>query len=90
MNSFLLVALNVDVEPSNPNITSLESKKRQYSYADLVKITNNFDRDGVLGKGGFGEVFQGFIDDTPVAVKILSASSGQGYQQFVAEARVQY
>lgn len=80
----------IQVEPTNrasPNVSSLESKKRQYSYADLVKITNNFQR--VIGRGGFGTVYHGFVDeDTQVAVKMLSQSSAQGYQQFVAEASV--
>ncbi|KAI4355558.1 hypothetical protein L6164_004318 [Bauhinia variegata] len=76
----------VDMEPSTPTASSFEIKNQQYSYTDLVKMTNNFDR--VLGKGGFGTVYHGFIDDIQVAVKILSASSVQGYQQFVAEVKL--
>ncbi|KAJ7963127.1 protein kinase family protein [Quillaja saponaria] len=68
---------------NNSNGASLESEKRQYTYSDLVKITNNFER--VIGKGGFGAVYHGYIDDTQVAVKMLSPSSVQGYQQFLAE-----
>nr|POF16613.1 isoform 2 of probable lrr receptor-like protein kinase [Quercus suber] len=73
----------VDLEPSVQN-QSLESIQRQFAYPDLLRITNNFER--ILGKGGFGTVFHGCIDDTQVAVKMLSASSVQGYQQFQAEA----
>ncbi len=62
---------------------SFESIQRQFTYSDLLKITNNFTR--VLGKGGFGKVYHGYIDDTEVAVKMLSPSSVQGYQQFEAE-----
>ncbi|PON51005.1 Tyrosine-protein kinase [Trema orientale] len=61
-----------------------ESKKRQFTNSEVLKITNNFER--ILGKGGFGTVYHGFIDDTQVAVKLLSPSSIQGYQQFQAEA----
>ena len=67
------------------SLKSLESLQRQFTYADLIRITNNFER--VLGKGGFGKVYHGYIDDTEVAVKVLSLSSVQGYQQFQAEAR---
>jgi hypothetical protein len=31
-------------------------------------------------------VYHGYVDDTQVAVKMLSQSSVQGYQQFQAEA----
>ena len=64
---------------------SFESnRKRQFTYAEVIKITNNFER--TIGRGGFGTVFHGFIDDTQVAVKMLSPSSVQGYQQFQTEA----
>ena len=66
------------------SLESIESMQRQFTYADLVRITNNFET--VLGKGGSGQVYQGCIDDTQVAVKVLSLSSVQGYQQFQAEA----
>ncbi|XLU69705.1 hypothetical protein S245_028758, partial [Arachis hypogaea] len=65
--------------------SELESKQRQYSFNEVVKMTNNFDR--ILGRGGFGTVYHGFIEDIQVAVKMLSLSSVHGYQQFVAEAR---
>ena len=80
----------LEIAKTEPNIQtmsfrSLESLQRQFTYADLIRITNNFER--VLGKGGFGKVYHGYIDDTQVAVKVLSLSSVQGYQQFQAEAR---
>ncbi|KAB1218467.1 hypothetical protein CJ030_MR3G026347 [Morella rubra] len=71
-----------------PSTGSFESLQRQFSYSDLLKITNNFER--ILGKGGFGTVYHGYTDqNTQVAVKVLSPSSGQGYRQFQSEARCQ-
>ncbi|KAL2332310.1 hypothetical protein Fmac_019891 [Flemingia macrophylla] len=64
----------------------LQFKKQIYSYSDVLKITNNFDT--IVGKGGFGRVYMGYIDDTPVAVKMLSPSAVHGYQQFQAEVKL--
>lgn len=69
---------------SIPSFESFEGNNRQFSYSDVLKMTNNFER--VLGKGGFGTVYHGYIDnDIQVAVKMLSPSSVQGYKQFQAE-----
>lgn len=46
-------------------------------------MTNNFQV--VLGKGGFGVVYQGFLNNEQAAVKVLSHSSAQGYKEFKAE-----
>ncbi|XP_060670423.1 probable LRR receptor-like serine/threonine-protein kinase At1g51860 [Ziziphus jujuba] len=79
---------HVDVtdERSTTLYTSLESKERQFTWSDIVRITSNFER--ILGKGGFGSVFHGLIDGTEVAVKVLSHSSVQGYEQFHTEANL--
>ncbi|XP_014499513.1 LRR receptor-like serine/threonine-protein kinase IOS1 [Vigna radiata var. radiata] len=64
----------------------LPFRKQIYSYSDILKITNNFNT--TLGRGGFGTVYLGHIDDTPVAVKILSSLSARGFQQFQAEVKL--
>ncbi|KAA8541719.1 hypothetical protein F0562_022871 [Nyssa sinensis] len=75
------------VEETNRNDRSLEFKKRQFTYSEVLTITNNFQR--VVGKGGFGTVYHGYVEDTnQVAVKMLSSSSIQGYKEFQAEANL--
>ena len=63
--------------------SSLETRRRQLTFAEVVMITNNFEK--VLGKGGFGMVYYGVLDETQVAVKMISPSAVQGYSQFQAE-----
>ncbi|GLT64168.1 hypothetical protein SLA2020_366760 [Shorea laevis] len=65
---------------SNVQERPLESKKREFTYADILKITNNFER--ILGKGGFGKVHHGYIDGSQVAVKMLSQLSFKGMSNF--------
>ncbi|TMX03827.1 hypothetical protein EJD97_013642, partial [Solanum chilense] len=63
---------------------ALELKNRQFTYSQVLHMTNNFQR--VLGKGGFGTVYLGYVDNRDVAVKMLSPSSVQGFKEFQAEA----
>ncbi|CAM0903497.1 unnamed protein product [Alopecurus aequalis] len=61
-------------------------RNRRFTYTELKVITSNFER--VLGEGGFGPVFDGFLEDgTQVAVKLRSQSSNQGVREFLTEAQ---
>ncbi|CAI9087730.1 OLC1v1021877C1 [Oldenlandia corymbosa var. corymbosa] len=70
----------------NRNDGFLDPKNLQYSYKDILKMTNNFQ--SVLGQGGFGTVYYGITDGKAVAVKLLSDSSTQGYHEFHREAEL--
>ncbi|GMY34410.1 putative leucine-rich repeat receptor-like protein kinase At2g19210 [Fagus crenata] len=66
---------------------SLKSDNQQFTYSEVVSITNNFQR--IVGKGGFGTVYHGCLSDgMQVAVKMLSPSSTQGSKQFFTEAEL--
>ncbi|PNT72056.1 hypothetical protein BRADI_2g38948v3 [Brachypodium distachyon] len=57
---------------------------RRFTYKELEMITNGFQR--MLGQGGFGRVYDGFLEDgTQVAVKLRSHASSQGVKEFLAE-----
>ncbi|TKY65072.1 Receptor protein kinase FERONIA [Spatholobus suberectus] len=60
---------------------------RHFSIAEIKAATNNFDELFVVGVGGFGNVYKGYIDDgsTPVAVKRLKPGSEQGVKEFMNE-----
>ncbi|GJN14993.1 hypothetical protein PR202_gb01877 [Eleusine coracana subsp. coracana] len=62
-------------------------ENRRFTYKELEVITNNFKQ--VLGRGGFGYVYDGFLENgTQVAVKLRSDSSNQGVKEFLAEAQI--
>ncbi|KAL0321180.1 UNVERIFIED_CONTAM: G-type lectin S-receptor-like serine/threonine-protein kinase [Sesamum radiatum] len=57
-----------------------------YSFDVLASSTNNFDMGNQLGMGGFGTVYQGKLaNGEEIAVKRLSAASGQGLEEFMNE-----
>nr|POE63918.1 receptor-like protein kinase [Quercus suber] len=65
----------------------LKSDNRQFTYSEVVSITNNFQK--IVGKGGFGTVYHGCLSDgMQVAVKMLSPSSTDGSTQFLTEAQL--
>ncbi|XP_051181993.1 receptor-like cytoplasmic kinase 176 [Lolium perenne] len=69
---------------------------RKFTYSELKGSTRNFRLDSLLGEGGFGSVFKGWMDErtfTPVkpgtgmivAVKKLKLDSFQGHKEWLAE-----
>ncbi|CAI9782934.1 unnamed protein product [Fraxinus pennsylvanica] len=61
-----------------------------YDFQTLKKATKNFQEKNVLGRGGFGPVFMGKLEDGRlIAVKKLSLDkSQQGESEFLAEVRI--
>ncbi|KAL8475742.1 hypothetical protein ACS0TY_028414 [Phlomoides rotata] len=57
------------------------------TFATIVAATNNFSRDNMIGKGGFGPVYKGILPSgEEIAIKRLSTTSGQGLEEFRNEA----
>ncbi|CAN4090085.1 unnamed protein product [Withania somnifera] len=72
------------------------SNLKSFSFNELRVATRNFRPDSVLGEGGFGCVFKGWIDENTfkaarpgtglvIAVKRLNQEGFQGHKEWLAE-----
>ncbi|OIW08629.1 hypothetical protein TanjilG_03305 [Lupinus angustifolius] len=72
------------------------SNLKSFTLIELKAATRNFRPDSVLGVGGFGSVFKGWIDEQSlvaakpgtgivIAVKRLNQDGFQGHQEWLAE-----
>ncbi|KAJ8751466.1 hypothetical protein K2173_016681 [Erythroxylum novogranatense] len=84
---------SVDEDFGN-GIINTNSNLRAFTLAQLKAATYNFRPDMVLGRGGFGKVYRGWMKEkvpskgirkTAIAIKKLSLTSMQGYQEWMAE-----
>ncbi|KAG6744435.1 hypothetical protein POTOM_053161 [Populus tomentosa] len=64
-----------------------------FTLYELETITKSFRSDYILGEGGFGTVYKGYIDENvrvglksiPVAVKVLNREGLQGHREWLTE-----
>ncbi|CAI9106201.1 OLC1v1005294C1 [Oldenlandia corymbosa var. corymbosa] len=86
---------NGSLQPFNLDST-ISTNLKSFSFNDLKNATKNFQPDSLLGEGGFGYVFKGWIDENTlaatkpghgkvVAVKKLKTESFQGHKEWLAE-----
>ncbi|KAJ8899819.1 hypothetical protein K2173_019520 [Erythroxylum novogranatense] len=72
------------------------SNLKSFAYSELKIATRNFRPDSVVGEGGFGSVFKGWIDEHTdkamkpgtglvIAVKRLNQEGLQGHKEWLAE-----
>ncbi|XP_022852061.1 probable serine/threonine-protein kinase PIX13 isoform X1 [Olea europaea var. sylvestris] len=72
------------------------SNLKVYTFSDLRNATKNFKSDMILGVGGFGTVFKGWVDSKTllpskvgtgimVAIKKLNPESTQGFEEWQSE-----
>ncbi|KAK9923107.1 hypothetical protein M0R45_031540 [Rubus argutus] len=61
---------------------------RKYTIEEIESATNNFSIASKIGEGGYGPVYKGELDHTPVAVKVLRPDAAQGQSQFQQEVAV--
>ncbi|CAN0916330.1 Probable serine/threonine-protein kinase PBL3, partial [Linum grandiflorum] len=65
---------------------SVPSNLKSFSFNDLRNATRNFKSETLLGEGGFGCVFKGWIGTgIVVAIKKLKSESFQGHKEWLTE-----
>ncbi|RYR71816.1 hypothetical protein Ahy_A02g006038 [Arachis hypogaea] len=61
----------------------------RFSIEDIKKATKNFSRDNIIGRGGYGNVYKGLLNDgTEVALKRFKNCSAAGDSSFKHEVEV--
>uniref|UniRef100_F6HXZ9 Protein kinase domain-containing protein n=1 Tax=Vitis vinifera TaxID=29760 RepID=F6HXZ9_VITVI len=61
---------------------------RKYTIEDIEVATDYFSNSLKIGEGGYGPVYKGSLDHTPVAIKVLRPDVSQGLKQFKQEVEV--
>ncbi|XP_009591658.1 U-box domain-containing protein 35-like isoform X1 [Nicotiana tomentosiformis] len=61
---------------------------RKYTIEEIEAATKNFSNSEKIGEGGYGPVYKGKLDHTPVAIKVLRSDAAQGMKQFKQEVQV--
>ncbi|GMH07403.1 hypothetical protein Nepgr_009243 [Nepenthes gracilis] len=89
-------SVSVPLTPRSEGEILQSPNLKSFSFSELRMATRNFRPDSVLGEGGFGSVFKGWIDEHSyapakagtgmvIAVKRLNAESFQGHREWLAE-----
>ncbi|MED6217701.1 Serine/threonine-protein kinase pbl34 [Stylosanthes scabra] len=93
---------NAGSVPSTPKFSEelkVSSRLRKFTFNELKLATRNFKPESLLGEGGFGCVFKGWIEENgtapvrpgtglTVAVKTLNHDGLQGHKEWLAELNI--
>ncbi|KAI3409683.1 Protein kinase domain-containing protein, partial [Psidium guajava] len=65
-----------------------DTRYRKYTIQEIEEATDKFANANKIGEGGYGPVYKGKLDHTPVAIKVLRPDAVQGKKQFHQEVEV--
>ncbi|KAH7574402.1 hypothetical protein JRO89_XS03G0292100 [Xanthoceras sorbifolium] len=80
-----------EAEEKNRALNALannDNRYRKYSIEEIEEATEKFSDKMKIGEGGYGPVYKGKLDHTPVAIKVLRPDAAQGKKQFLQEVEV--
>ena len=67
----------------------LGNSRSWFTYEELMNATDGFSEQNLLGEGGFGCVYKGYLPDgREIAVKQLKIGGGQGEREFKSEVEI--
>ena len=80
--------------PCREGVILQQSTVKKFGFNELKRATGDFHKDYLLGMGGFGPVFMGWVDEHTlepsepgsgmvVAVKMLGEEAYQGHSQWL-------
>ena len=77
--------------PEDLSLSLVGSDIYSFSVAELKTVTQNFSNSQVIGEGGFGQVYKGYIDEKlrpgiraqPVAIKLMDQDGLQGHREWL-------
>lgn len=95
-NSLSVSSGSVPQTPRSEGEILQSSNLKNFSFNELRTATRNFRPDSMLGEGGFGSVFKGWIDENSliatkpgtgmvIAVKRLNQEGLQGHKEWLTE-----
>ncbi|KAL9339105.1 hypothetical protein Peur_068120 [Populus x canadensis] len=80
-----------ETEEKNRALNALahnDVRYRRYTIEEIEEATDKFSPSNKIGEGGYGPVYKGKLDHTPVAIKALRPDAAQGKKQFQQEVEV--
>jgi hypothetical protein len=89
-----VLSVSVPPTPRSEGEILQSTNLKSFSFSDLKMATRSFRPDSVLGEGGFGSVFKGWIDEQSfsaakpgtgivIAVKRLNQDGFQGHKEWL-------
>lgn len=92
--TFIPVYTSVPIKPWIPEEVLQSSALKNFKFNDLNLATRMFHPESIIGQGGFGHVYKGWIDQNTfaaakwgtglvIAVKRLSPEAAQGHHEWL-------